>query len=345
MTASSTIGHEVSDRATLRFSVIVPTYQRRDLVRGNIAALARQEFEANFEVIVVVDGSTDGTAESLRDLRVPFQLKVIEQANAGSAAARNHGATRAKGELLLFLDDDMEAHPKLLAEHDCAHRAGAAAVMGDIPAHPETTEGLLAQGVKKWSEDRAKRLSQPGAQLTLADMLTGQLSVSLELFQRLSGFDTRFRQQATSGNADTDFGCRLLNSGCRVVFNPRAISWQKYIVTPRQYLRQWREVGRADVRLVYKHADRWPMIFTPKKLAQRRWWMTPPVAAVLRWVFLKRVEQGRTDQWTARGFKRVRWYEYWRGVAEAGGIPPNGTLSTPKPPTGETPSSAASTAR
>jgi len=218
----------------------------------------------------------------------------------------------------------MEAHPRLLAEHDASHHAGAAAVMGDIPSHPDSPKGLLADGVKQWAEARARRLARPGAELSLADMLTGQISVGRELFARLSGFDTRFRQEVTSGNADTDFGCRLLESGCRVVFNPRAISWQKYVVTPRQYLRQWREVGRADVRFVRKHPTQAGAIFSRKKLAQRRRWMIPPLAAVLRWVIVRRVEQGHTDTRTARWFKKVRWYEYWRGVAEAGGMPGGG---------------------
>jgi glycosyltransferase involved in cell wall biosynthesis len=310
-----------NSQPSLRFSVIVPTYQRRDLVTGTVSALARQEFAGGFEVIVVVDGSTDGTAEALKGLDVPFPLAVVEQPNAGSAAARNRGATVARAELLLFLDDDMEAHSRMLAEHDASHRSGAAAVMGHIPVHPQSPAGLLTRGVTKWAEDRAERLRQPGATLGLGDMLTGQISVSRALFERLGGFDTGFRQLATSGNADTDFGCRLLESGCLVVFNERAISWQWYVVTPRQYLRRWHEVGRADVRFVRKHPGQRAAIFTPKKLAQRRRWMVAPLAMLCRWVFVRRVERGRTDARTARWFRRVRWYEYWRGVAEAGGIP------------------------
>jgi GT2 family glycosyltransferase len=304
-----------------RFSLIFPTYQRREVVVAHVTALAGQEFDGGFEVIVVVDGSTDGTADALRALTVPFRLTVVEQPNSGSAAARNHGASLARGELLLFLDDDMEAHPRLLAEHDRSHRAGAEAVMGHIPVHPDAPAGLLSEGLGRWAEDRTRRLSEPGARLHLDDMLTGQLSVERQLFDRLQGFDTRFRQRATSGNADTDFGCRLLESGCAVVFNPDAISWQKYVVTPRHYLRQWREWGRADVRFVQKHPERMVDIFTPKKLVQRRRWLIAPIAVLARWVFLWRVEHCRRDRRTRRWFDRVRWYEYWRGVEEAGGIP------------------------
>jgi glycosyltransferase involved in cell wall biosynthesis len=311
----------VSAGQTPRFSIIIPTYERRDLVAANVSALASQQFEGRFEVIVIVDGATDGTAEALRRLTLPFPLTVVEQQNAGSAAARNHGARLARGEVLLFLDDDMEAHPALLLEHDRSLRVGADAVMGHIPLHPRSPGGLLSDGVRSWAEARTTRLSEPGAPLLLEDMLTGQLSVSRAVFERLTGFDTRFRQQDTSGNADADFGHRLLQSGCRVVFNSAAISWQQYIVTPRQYLRRWREVGRADVRLVRKHPERAEAIFTPKKLQNRRRWMVGPVAAALRWVFVRRVERGLTDRRTAGWFNAVRWCEYWRGVADAEGRP------------------------
>lgn len=320
MTARPAIAQDM-DRPDLRFSVVIPTYQRRQLVTANVAALARQEFDKGFEVIVVVDGSNDDTATALRALQVPFPLTVVEQGNAGSAAARNHGATLARGELLLFLDDDMEAHPSLLAEHDASQSVGEAAVMGHIPLHPDSPAGLLSEGIKAWAEDRTRRLSEPTAEVRLSDMLTGQLSVPRSLFARLMGFDALFRQQASSSNADTDFGLRVLNSGCRVVFNARAISWQKYIVTPGNYLHQWREIGKGDVRFVRKHPGQSGTIFTMKKVRNRRRWMTAPVAAVARWVFLPRVARGETDRTTARWFARLKWYEYWRGVAEAGGIP------------------------
>jgi glycosyltransferase involved in cell wall biosynthesis len=304
-----------------RFSIVIPTYERRALVAANVATLARQEFAEPFEVIVVVDGSTDGTAAALRKLDVPFPLRIVEQANGGSASARNHGARLARGELLLFLDDDMEAHPRLLAEHERSHRAGAEAVLGHLPVHPQSPPGLLTERVAAWTDERTKRLSEPGAALRLDDMLTGQLSVGRALFERLEGFDAGFRQRTTSSNEDIDFGQRLLQGGHRAVFNPSAISWQQYVVTPRQYLQSSREAGRADVRLAQKHPDQLMEIFTPRKLSQRRRWMRAPVAVVLRWLLVTRVERGRRDARTARWFARLRWCEYWRGVADAGGVP------------------------
>src|SRR4051794_37270801 len=102
------------------FSIIVPTYQRRAVVTDTVMALTRLNFDGRLEVIVVVDGSTDGTKEALAELKTPFVLRVIVQPNRGAAAARNAGAADAKEEILLFLDDDMIAHPDLLQAHAAA---------------------------------------------------------------------------------------------------------------------------------------------------------------------------------------------------------------------------------
>src|SRR6266568_2649599 len=90
------------NESDVRFSIIIPTYERRDLVRRMVAALADQTHD-DFEVIVVVDGSTDGTAAALRELGFSFPLSVLEQTNLGAAAARNAGVAAAGGELFLFL--------------------------------------------------------------------------------------------------------------------------------------------------------------------------------------------------------------------------------------------------
>ncbi len=130
----------------MRFSIVIPTYQRRDIVVRMVAALDRQ-LHSDFEVVVVADGSTDGTAAALRKLRVRFPLTVLEQSNQGAAAARNAGASASRGELLVFLDDDMEADPKMLTEHDRSHREGADLVLGHLAVHRDSPPTLLGNEV------------------------------------------------------------------------------------------------------------------------------------------------------------------------------------------------------
>jgi glycosyltransferase involved in cell wall biosynthesis len=129
----------------LRFSVVIPTFQRRETVARMVHALDGQSFR-DFEVIVVVDGSTDGTAEALCAVSVSFPLRVLEQPNRGRAEALNRGVAEARGELLLFLDDDMEAERTLLSEHDRSQRDGADLVLGDVPLHPDSPGNLLSAG-------------------------------------------------------------------------------------------------------------------------------------------------------------------------------------------------------
>src|SRR5688572_13340532 len=88
-----------------RISVVIPTYQRCEQVVACVRSLDRQRFDGNFEVLVVADGSTDGSAEILRALATRFPLRVLEQPNQGVAAARTAGGGAARGEILLFLDD------------------------------------------------------------------------------------------------------------------------------------------------------------------------------------------------------------------------------------------------
>jgi GT2 family glycosyltransferase/peptidoglycan/xylan/chitin deacetylase (PgdA/CDA1 family) len=237
-----------------RFSVVIPTYERRETVLRTVSALGNQEF-AEFEVVVAVDGSTDGTAEGLRQLDTPFALKVVEQQNQGRAAAVNTGVAAAEGELLLILDDDMSADPRLLAEHDRSHREGADAVRGDLPLDPNSPPNLLSWGVGFWARTRCERLSAPGAEIRLDDLLTGQMSVSRQTYDELDGFDVGFTRDGLFGGEDIDFGYRLLGAGKRVVFNPRAITYQYYDVGPAEYLRRAQETGRSDWELVAKHPE------------------------------------------------------------------------------------------
>lgn len=241
------------------FSVVIPTYQRRDVVCDAVRALCAVEYDGGFDLCVVVDGSTDGTAAALAQLSAPFPFRVIEQANAGAARARNRGAAQASGDILLFLDDDMMAAPDLLAQHAASYAQGADAVLGHIPLDPLSPPGFLAEAVGRWAEGRARRLSS-GKPLTLFDLLTGQLSVRRSLFERIGGFDERFTAGGSFGDEDLDFSVRLLDKA-KLVFNPAAVSFQRYVVTPGQLIDQWRDAGRADAEFARKHPRHAPDLF------------------------------------------------------------------------------------
>lgn len=298
----------------------MPTYQRRDVVLESIRALEHLEFNAGFEVIVVVDGSTDGTAEALRRLATTFPFKIVEQPNRGASVARNHGATIARGEVLLFLDDDMEAHPQLLVEHDRSHSQGADAVIGHIPLHPKSPRNFLSYGVGRWAEERVHELSAQEGALPFREIMTGQLSIARQTFFEVGGFDTNFTRDGSFGNEDLDFGLRLQEGGYQIIFNPAAISWQRYVVTPRQFLRQYRQAGRADVLFARIHPEQATNIFSRSET-----WMDRLVwrwfRSLIRLVILTLLDGGLHHPKVTYLFSWLVTLEYYQGVREAGGIP------------------------
>jgi peptidoglycan/xylan/chitin deacetylase (PgdA/CDA1 family)/GT2 family glycosyltransferase len=263
---------------TTRFSVVIPTYQRRDIVVRMVAAFERQAFR-DFELMVVVDGSTDGTADALGSLDVSFPLTVLEQRNQGSGQARNTGVAAGRGELLLFLDDDMEADPGLLLAHDRAHREGADLVLGDLPLHPDSPRNILTWAVGFWAESRRERLSAPAAEIRLDDLLSGQVSIARDAFERLGGFDVGFTRGGLFGGEDIDFGYRVMQAGLRVVFDSAAVSYQYYDVDPMQFLRRSREAGRAEQELLLKHPGDAQLARGPQWRTRRSRWLLGPLVA------------------------------------------------------------------
>ena len=97
----------MSTRNLLFFSVIIPTFNRKQLLLKTLEGLEKQSISHDiFEVIVVDDGSNDGTLEHLNQNSFKFALTFLRQSNQGPAAARNNGAEKAAGTVLAFIDDD-----------------------------------------------------------------------------------------------------------------------------------------------------------------------------------------------------------------------------------------------
>ncbi|WP_198597831.1 glycosyltransferase [Blastococcus atacamensis] len=312
----------------------MPTYQRRDVLLQTLTSLGGLDTPWPVELVVVVDGSTDGSAEAARALTLPFPVTVVEQPNGGAAAARNNGAAHARGEYLLFLDDDMVADPRLLVEHDAVLGDGADGAVGHIPVHPDSPPTLLTPGVERWVRLRHERLTRTRGRLALGDLLTGQLSVRADLFAAAGGFDEHFNEGGSFGAEDTDFLHRLIETGADIRYAPGAVSHQRYVVTPDQYLRQWRQGGRADAVLVRKHPSLAAMLAaqhgagTPVGRLLRRWAPAVPGRAgrALAGPVVARARSGSADLLTRWLFTRLRDAQYWRGFAEAGGSAPAGPV-------------------
>ena len=308
-------------------SVVIPTYQRRDAVCDAVRALTRTDYAGAVELIVVIDGSTDGTAPALAAIACPFPVKIIEQRNAGAASARNGGAAGAVNDVILFLDDDMIADPSLLDEHARLHQDGADAVIGNTPIHPASPAGFLPESIARWIASTSVK-----SPLSPFDVFSGQLSVRRSVFEELGGFDTAFTSAAAFGNEDADFGVRLL-ARHDVRHNPAAISRQLYVITPRQFMARARRAVAADLHFVRKHPDLARQLFEQKgysrpvtRFVYRPLARVPLLPQILAWLAVKVAELAlktplRSSRTVARFFSGARALTYWSALRDSGWLP------------------------
>ena len=123
-------------------SVVIPVFNSAATIARAVASVLAQRFGGKVEVIVVNDGSTDGSAEVLREFG--DRIRIIEQANRGAAAARNAGVAVASGEYLAFLDADDQWLPEKLAKTVPVFERNPAAVLVFSDAIPVGADGAAA---------------------------------------------------------------------------------------------------------------------------------------------------------------------------------------------------------
>jgi glycosyltransferase involved in cell wall biosynthesis len=238
---------------TLPFlSVVVPTYNRREILKRTLPSLLEQTARpGGYEILVVVDGSRDQTVEMLEAHREKSRIRTIVQENRGLAAARNRGAEEARGDVVLFLDDDMIASPELVEAHAEEHaRPGERVVFGALGLAAEVRRSFLKEGVETWGREMDARLGSPEHRFHFDDCHFGNASIARGLLARAGKFDESFTR---FGNEDYDLGWRLIQLGAEMRYAPGARAVQIYDKGLFRWLRDCYCVGLADVVLERKH--------------------------------------------------------------------------------------------
>ena len=238
-------------------SVVVPTFNRLVRLRHVVSALLHQQLPADeFEVIVVSDGSSDGTDEYFNELRSHDNVRCFSQANRGPAAARNLGVEKAAGEFVVFVDDDVVAQPSLLAEHMRAHReSGREIVVVGPLLSPEQFD--MAPWVQ-WEQEmlmKQYRALLAGEWLpTARQFYTGNASLRRSHILAAGGFDESFRRAE-----DVELAYRLANQGLEFVFNMEAVGMHYAERSFPSWLEMARAYGRNDVKFVRDRNQQWLM--------------------------------------------------------------------------------------
>jgi glycosyltransferase involved in cell wall biosynthesis len=205
----------------IRISVIIPTYNRRRMLEDCLQSVLAQQYPASrYEVLVVDDGSTDGTREFLREGEGQGLLRAIYQArNRGPAAARNAGARSANGEILAFTDSDCLVPEDWLVRMDglFAAHPGCAGVGGmQVPIQARTrVEQFL--GAQAQLELRARANPYLVTMDHFVSPVTNNVAYRRDAFDRLGGFSEAFR---FPGGEDADLNWRLLETGGQLLMDP-----------------------------------------------------------------------------------------------------------------------------
>jgi len=235
----------------LWISVIIPTYNRCDSLRVTLDALGRQTMPtAGFEVLVVSDGSTDGTDVMLAEYAksAPYRLIPLTQSNAGPAAARNRGIEAASGELIVLLDDDVEPSTNFLEAHAARHARGDAedrlALFGPMLRDPRRREPSWI----RWEHAMLRKqydLWESGA-CTSAEahnFYSGNASFRREWALAVGGFDVNLKR-----GEDVDIGLRMQRGcGVRFEYDPRPVGIHRPVRSFTNWLSVAEAYGRLDV--------------------------------------------------------------------------------------------------
>jgi glycosyltransferase involved in cell wall biosynthesis len=224
-------------------SVIIPACDSQDTVGPALEAVLCQSALA-LEVIVVDDGSTDGTAEVVRSFP---EVKYLFQENRGPAAARNRGARQARGDILVFTDSDcrprrdwLEQLARGFMSDDVAAVAGGYGI-----ANPES---LLARCVHQEILYR-HRFLMPDYPRSFGSY---NVAIRRDVFFQVNGFDESYRR---ASGEDNDLSYRILKSGKKIYFARQALVDHRHPWRLSRYLKEQFRHGYWRARMYRVHPD------------------------------------------------------------------------------------------
>lgn len=280
----------------MKLSVVIPTCGRAALLRRTIPSLLAQRVpDGGCEILVVVDGEPEATGRVVAETGAGEALRVLHTTHprSGAAAARNLGIRAARGELVLFLDDDFLAAPGLLLRHCRAHEEGGAqAVFGPVEVDPSSDPVLMryetARRDREWygALDAAMKLHfpEPEPRALTITVLSFLVNASVPRRQLLEagGFDESF-----PAAEDLELGLRLWKRGVGFRYCPEARVSEIYVKTARQHLSIQRQAMLGDLLVSRRHPEHRPYSqlaafaeASTVKRWTRRWLMTSPVPPV-----------------------------------------------------------------
>lgn len=233
----------------MRYSVIIPVYNRPDEVDELLRSLADQRFK-DFEVVVVEDGSSVPCLSVTEKYKDSLALKYFQKENSGPGQTRNYGAERSQGEYLIILDSDCILPPGYLDAVEAELQAAPAdAFGGPDRAHDSFTDIQKAINYSMTSFFTTGGIRGGKKKMDKFYPRSFNMGVRREVYQALGGFSKmRFGE-------DIDFSIRIFKGGYRCRLFPNAWVYHKRRTDLRKFFKQVHNSGIARINLYKKYPD------------------------------------------------------------------------------------------
>ena len=200
-------------------SVVIPTYNRRSILEKCLLALEQQVLFSEldgYEVVVVDDGSTDGTPSWLRDEASRFpHVRMVEQEHGGPAEGRNRGVDNSRGDLIVFIDSDLVVTESFLAFH-------ARALQKSWQQRGDRLSFTYGAVINTANFEQPTTEPHKFQDNSWAYFATGNVAIDREVLERSGLFDTNFRLY---GWEDLELGERLRQMDVELVKCPEAVGY------------------------------------------------------------------------------------------------------------------------
>lgn len=236
-------------------SVVIPTYNRCAQLQQVLRAFADQDVpRTDYEIIVVSDGSTDGTDEFLLDEACPFDVLLVQQENQGPAVARNNGVEKSAADLILFVDDDVVPAPELIRVHLERHAEvdDRTVVIGPLLTPDEIRLEPWVEWEQRMLYKQYDAMDRGDWSATARQFYTGNASLRRSLFEESGGFDPEYRR-----GEDVELSYRLAGMLASFEFEPTARAFHHASRSYESWLSIAASYGQNDVRLWRDHGQTW----------------------------------------------------------------------------------------
>lgn len=231
----------------MRYSIIVPVYNRPDEVDELLASLTHQTM-TDFEVIIVEDGSSKPCKEVCQKYESALTLHYYFKENSGPGESRNYGAERAHGDYLLILDSDVVLPQSYIESVELSlERDPSEAFGGPDSAHPDFTPTQKAISYAMTSFFTTGGIRGGKKKLDKFYPRSFNMGIRRDLYLQLGGFSKmRFGE-------DIDFSYRIVEAGFMPRLYPDAWVWHKRRTDFRKFYRQVYNSGIARINLEKRH--------------------------------------------------------------------------------------------